>query len=51
MSFGKRITQAVYCESEKLVENYFHVVCKPAYLVPVQSQDEFGGLCQEGHTA
>jgi len=26
-------------------------VCKPAYLVPVPSQDKLGGLCQEGHPA
>jgi len=26
-------------------------VCKPAYLVPVPSQDRLGGLCQEWHTA
>jgi len=28
-----------------------HRVCKPAYLVPVPSQDKLGGLCQEGHLA
>ena len=27
-----------------------HRVCKPAYLVPVPSQDKLGGLCQEGMT-
>jgi len=26
-------------------------VCKPAYLVPIPSQDKLGGLCQEGHLA
>jgi len=26
-------------------------VCKPAYLVPVPSQDKVGGLRQEGHPA
>jgi len=26
-------------------------ICKPAYLVPVPSQDEVGGLRQEGHSA
>jgi len=26
-----------------------HWVCKPAYLVPVLSQDKLGGLQQEGH--
>jgi len=25
-----------------------HGVCKPAYLVPVPSQDKLGGLCQKG---
>jgi len=25
--------------------------CKPAYLVPVPSQDKLGGLWQEGHLA
>jgi len=24
---------------------------KPAYFVPVPSQDKLGGLCQEGHLA
>jgi len=28
-----------------------HWVCKPAYLVPVPSQDKLGGLYQEGHPA
>ena len=28
-----------------------HRVCKPAYLVPVPSQDKLGGLCQEAHPA
>jgi len=28
-----------------------HRVCKPAYLVPVPSQDKLGGMCQEGHPA
>ena len=28
-----------------------HWVCKPAYLVPVASQDKVGGLRQEGHPA
>jgi len=28
-----------------------HRICKPAYLVPVPSQDKLGGLCQEGHLA
>ena len=27
-----------------------HWVCKPAYLVPVSSQDKLGGLCEEGHS-
>jgi len=26
-----------------------HLVCKPAYFVPAASQDEVGGLRQEGH--
>jgi len=26
-----------------------HWVCKPAYMMPVPSQDKLGGLCQEGH--
>jgi len=26
-----------------------HLVCKPAYLVSAASQDEVGGLRQEGH--
>jgi len=26
-------------------------VCKPAYLMPVRSQDKLGGLRQEGHPA
>jgi len=26
-----------------------HWICKPAYLVPVPSQDKLGGLRQEGH--
>jgi len=25
-----------------------HWICKPAYLVPVPSQDKLGGLCKEG---
>ena len=29
----------------------FPWVCKPAYLVPVPSQDKLGGLCKEGHPA
>jgi len=28
-----------------------HWVCKPAYLMPVPSQDKLGGLCEEGHPA
>ena len=28
-----------------------HWVCKPAYLVPVLSQDKLGALRQEGHPA
>jgi len=28
-----------------------HWVCKPAYLVPLSSQDKLGGLLQEGHLA
>ena len=28
-----------------------HWICKPAYLVPVTSQDKLGGLRQEGHPA
>jgi len=28
-----------------------HWVCKPAYLVPLPSQDKVGGLWQEGHPA
>ena len=28
-----------------------HWVCKPAYLVPVPSQDKVGGLVEEGHPA
>jgi len=28
-----------------------HWVCKPAYLVPVPSQDKLEGLWQEGHLA
>jgi len=28
-----------------------HRVCKPAYLVPVPSQDKLEGLCKEGHPA
>jgi len=28
-----------------------HWVCKPVYLVPVPSQDNVGGLRQEGHPA
>jgi len=28
-----------------------HRIHKPAYLVPVPSQDKLGGLCQEGHPA
>jgi len=28
-----------------------HLVCKPAHLVPVPSQDKLGGLHQEGHPA
>jgi len=26
------------------------MVCKPAYLMPVPSQDKVGGLRQEGHS-
>jgi len=28
-----------------------HWVCKPAYLVPVPSQDKLGRLCKEGDPA
>jgi len=37
----------------KLIHYYFpsHRVCKPAYLVPVPSQDKLGGLFQERHPA
>jgi len=33
------------------VEESSDWACKPAYLVPVTSQDKLGGLRQEGHTA
>jgi len=29
----------------------FKLVCKPAYLVPVPSQDKLAGLCKERHPA
>jgi len=42
----------VFCASTKVtVWNPSHHVCKPAYLVPVPSQDKLGGLCQERHLA
>jgi len=31
--------------------HWSHRVCKPAYLVPVPSQDKLRGLCQKGHSA
>jgi len=35
--------------SHPFVINASHGVCKPAYLVPVPSQDKLGGLWQEGY--
>ena len=34
-----------------MVNKPCHWVCKPAYLVPVASQDKLGALRQEGHPA
>jgi len=43
-------THAIYSHSFSFIEPS-HWVCKPAYSVPVPSQDKLGGLWQEGHQA
>ena len=37
--------------SGRLVVLTSHRVCKPAYLVPVSSQDKLVGFCKKGHSA